>query len=289
MIDTLTEAQLASARARTHERINDLIVEPRRRSRKLPALALAATAAVAAAVALAPGSAPTRLATATAATTLREFDPQPLPTLAPGEYYAVRVVQRDAKNPAKALDLRYWADANGEGREVSILDGKERADDPLGTWIKKLPPTARKLPELRDFPTEPKALAAKMRELALAPRLPDERGEPTTRDYVLAASQMVTDQRGTPPEVLRAVFGFLSGLPDMKLVGNVTDPLGRPGVAVAADGDPHVHEGVGVELIVNPETGRPLAMVHYRDGDVSKPWLQMTREEAVVKDSKTLP
>ena len=56
MTDTLTETQLATARARTHERINDLIVRPPRRSRKLPALALAVTAAAAAAVAFAPAA-----------------------------------------------------------------------------------------------------------------------------------------------------------------------------------------------------------------------------------------
>ena len=289
MIDTLTEAQLARTRARTHERINDLIVAPPPRRRRSPALALVAvTAAVAVAVVLAPNGSPTQPEVATAATVLRDLQPQPLPTLAPGEYYAVRVVQREAKDPAYALDLRYWADADGKGREVTINDGKQRSDGPLGEWISKLPPTAIKLPELRDFPTEPKALAAKMRELALAPRR-EERGEPTTRDYILAASQMVTEHRGTPPEVLRAVFGFLSGLPGMELVGNVTDPLGRPGVAVAADGDPYRHEGVGVELIVNPTTGRPLALVHYRDGDVNKPWLQTIRTEGVVKGTKTLP
>ena len=46
MTDTVTETQLANASARSPERINDLIVTPPRRSRKLPALALAVTAAV---------------------------------------------------------------------------------------------------------------------------------------------------------------------------------------------------------------------------------------------------
>jgi len=312
MTDTLTETQLASARARTHERINDLIVTPPRRSRKLPALALAVTAAAAAAVAFAPGGAPTRPAAASAATVLRGLKPQPLPALQPGQYYAVRVVQREAKHPERALDLRYWADANGEGRSVSILDGKERADTADATSIPTPPestvqqeasdgkvttvppggkiertPVNTEQPRLRDFPTEPQALAAKMRELASRSRLEDG-SEPTTRDYVLAASQMITDRSGTPPDVLRAVFGFLSGLPGMKLVGEVTDPLGRPGVAVAADGDPEIHENVGVELIVDPDTGRPLAMIHYR-GDVDHPWLEMTRTEGVVKDTQTLP
>lgn len=279
MIDTLTDAQLARARARTHERINDELITPRRRRSPAPAL-VAATALAAFAVVLAPNGSP---GTATAATVLRGLDPQPLPTLASGEYYAVRIVQRDAAEPAKALDLRYWVDANGKGRQRSLLDGKQRSRGALAP-----PPGARMLPELRDFPTEPAALAAKMRELAVAMRLGEDRREPTTRDYILAASQMVTDHRGTPPEVLRAVFGFLSGLPGMKLVGEVTDPLGRPGVAVAADGDPNRHEGVGVELIVNPATGRPLALVHYR-GDVGKPWQQTIREEGVVRDTRTLP
>lgn len=311
MNDTLTDEQLASARARTHERINDLIVTPPRRSRKLPALALAATAAAAAAVAFAPSGAPTQPAAASAATVLRGLQPQPLPALKAGEYYAVRVVQREAERPERGVDQRFWADADGKGRTVTLVDGEERVDSadgksiptppgsivqqesPDGT-VTKLPPGGKiertpvntEQPRLRDFPTEPKALAAKMRELASRSRL--EGSEPTTRDYVLAASQMIADPNGTPPEVLRAVFGFLSGLPGMKLVGEVTDPLGRPGVAVAADGDPEIHENVGVELIVDPDTGRPLAMIHYR-GDVDQPWLQMTRTEGVVQDTETLP
>jgi hypothetical protein len=140
------------------------------------------------------------------------------------------------------------------------------------------------------FPADPKDLPKYLRTLAQGFTPPGaEPHRPTTRDYILAASQMVVDSRGTPPETLRAVFGFLSGLPGMKLVGDVTDPLGRRGKAVAADGDPEIHEGIGVELIVSPDTGRPLALVHYRDGDVNDPWLQTVRTEGVVKDTETLP
>lgn len=160
---------------------------------------------------------------------------------------------------------------------------------PLGTPDKRLLPKPIKLPELRTFPTDPKGVAESMRALASMTLPGKERTEPTTRDYVLAASQMVTAQRNTPPEVLRALFEFFSGLPGMELVGDVVDPLGRPGKAVAADGDPYAHEGVGVELVVDPENGRPLAFIHYRDGDVGKPWLQTTREEGVVRGTATLP
>ncbi|MDA0174613.1 hypothetical protein OJ998_36280 [Solirubrobacter taibaiensis] len=290
MTDTLTDAQLASARARTHERINDLIVTPPRRSRKLPALALAATAAAAVAVAFAPGGSPTQPEVATAATVLRDFKPQPLPTLAAGEYYAVRVVQREAEHPEQALDLRYWADADGKGREVTLLDGKVRRAPAIEPPPPEIVESESKPPAGPDWPTEAADLPEYLRGLAHQTIPPgSERREPTTRDYVLAASQMVTDPQGTPPEVLREVFDFLSGLPGMRLVGDVIDPLGRPGKAVAANGDPQIHEGIGVELIVNPETGRPLAMVHYRDGDVTKPWLETIRTEGVTKDTQTLP
>ena len=94
---------------------------------------------------------------------------------------------------------------------------------------------------------------------------------------------MITDHRTTPPEVLRAIFTFLSGLPGIRLVGDVVDPIGRPGKAVAVDGDPERHEGIGVELIVNPDTGKPLAFVHYKDGDVNRRWLETDPHEAVVR------
>ena len=75
----------------------------------------------------------------------------------------------------------------------------------------------------------------------------------------------------------------------MRLVGEVTDPLGRPGEAVAADGDPQIHESSASSLIVNPDTGRPLAMVHYRTATSNQPWLETIRTEGVVNDTETLP
>lgn len=275
-----------------HARIDELIAAKRRR--RLPTLAATAVVATAAAaVVLTTGGGTTTAPTvATAATVLRDLadtagDQLP-PKLAAGEYYAVRVVQAEAANPGKALDLRYWKDADGKGREVGLLDGRERKDVPLGTPDPNLPPGAVKLPELAQLPTDDAGMAASLRELANRMRPPGATAAPTTRDYVLAASQMISDQRGTPPAVLRAIFRFLSAQPGMKLVGDVVDPLGRPGKAVAADGDAD-HEGIGVELIVNPDTGRPLAMVHYKDGDVNDPWLEMTRQEGVVRGTNALP
>jgi hypothetical protein len=277
--------------APTHARIDELIAKRSRRRR--PAIGMAAVTAVAAAtVVLTTGGTATSPAIATAKTVLLDLatraGEQTPPELEAGEYYAVRVVQAEAANPGKALDLRYWEDANGQGREVGILDGRKRKDVALGTPDPNLPPGAAKLPDLAKLPTDEKGMATSMRELATRMRAPGATAAPTTRDYVLAASQVISDQRGTPPAVLRAIFRFLSVQPGVKLVGDVVDPLGRPGKAVAADGDAD-HEGIGVELIVNPDTGRPLAMVHYKDGDVNTPWLEMTRQEGVVRGTKALP
>jgi hypothetical protein len=55
---------------------------------------------------------------------------------------------------------------------------------------------------------------------------PHPGSQPTARDYMHTAMQMVFDRRETPPAVLRGIYDFLAG---MRLIGVVKDPLGRPG------------------------------------------------------------
>jgi hypothetical protein len=293
MTDTLTPERLAAARARTHERIDARIA----RRRRWPVLAVAATAAAAAAIVLLPSGQPE---VATAATLLRSLKPEPLPTLRAGEYYAVRIVQHEVGDPAPGLDQRFWADSAGKGRELVLLDGKVKRDVPLDTPVPvrekhmmvqdgsgkvKVVPAPSVVPTPAAFPTDPREVPRALRELA---KISPAGGETTTYEYVFAAFQMVSDRRGTPPEVLQAVWQFLSEQPGIRLIGDVRDPLGRPGQAVAADGDAN-REGIGIELIVNPDTGRPLAVVHYRDGNVHDQWLQTIRTEGVVHSTDELP
>jgi hypothetical protein len=271
--------------APVHARIDQLAATKRRR-RKLPALTLAAIAAAAAAVVLTTGGTPTttRPAAATAATVLRHLGAKLRPVkLGDGQYYAVRVRQYEASGKGRSVDMRTWARGD-EGREQVLVDGESKRDVPLGTPQ----PDLLKLPDLATFPTEPKALAARMRSAATQMQL-HPGTEPTARDYINTAMQMVFDARRTPPEVLRAVYGFLATLPGIRLIGDVNDPLGRPGKAIAVDGDPVTQEGVGIEVILAPDTGLPLAVVHYRDGDVTRPWLYSTRQEGVVTGTDTLP
>jgi hypothetical protein len=181
------------------------------------------------------------------------------------------------------VDNRTWAHG-AEGRELVIVDGKTKRDVPLGTpeadGAQYLP-----WPDLATFPTEPVALAAKLREAAKARQVHTD-AELTTRDYVMTAMALIFDHRQTPPDVLRGIYNFLAGLPGIRLIGDVKDPLGRSGTAVAVDGDP---VGAGIELILAPDTGLPLAAVLYRDGDVNHPTVSTTRQEGVVTGTDTLP
>jgi hypothetical protein len=208
---------------------------------------------------------------------------QPPLQLGPGEYYAVRVHQFPAGGPGSGadVDLRSWA-AGDRGRTLTLVNGRVQRTVPTDA-----PPDAGRLPDWSTFPTDPAALARRMRADAATLAFGDH-STPTARDYVLSAAGMVFGAKRVPPATLRAAYDFLAGLPGIRLVGDVTDPLGRPGTAVAADGDADT-EGIGVELILDRVTGLPLAVVDYRDGDVQDPWLYTTRQEGVVRGTDALP
>jgi hypothetical protein len=297
MTDPLTALREVRPPARldadpVHARIDELIAAPPRR-RRLPALALVAVAGAAAAVVLTTGGTPTttRPAVATAATVLHDLGRRvastPAVKIGPGQYFAVRVHQYEAADETKGLDTRTWARGD-QGRELVLVDGKTKRDVALGTPPPDVPKGAAPPDDLAALPTEPKALAERMR-IAATTIQSRPGAEPTARDYILTASMMVFGRRETPPDVLRAVYDFLATLPGIRLIGDVTDPLGRPGKAVAVDGDPDIHEGIGIELILAPDTGTPLAVVHYRDGDVDDPWLYTTRQAGVVTGTDELP
>lgn len=245
---------------------------------------------MAAAVVLTTGGTPAtiRPAAATAATVLEDLGRRagttPIARLGDGEYYAVRIHQYRASGKATDVDLRTW-DRDGKGRELALVKGQVKRDVPLGT-----PPEFEpaKLPDPGTFPTEPKALAARMLEETKKTQI-HPGSAPLARDYIATAMSLLFTSKQAPPEVLRGIYEFLAGVPGVRLIGDVTDPLGRPGKAVAVDGDPDTQEGIGIELILDPSSGLPLAYVHYRDGDVDDPWLYTTRQEGVVKGTETLP
>jgi hypothetical protein len=58
----------------------------------------------------------------------------------------------------------------------------------------------------------------------------------------------------TPPELRSALYQVVADLPGVELVGDVKDPIGRDGVAVA-----YTHAGARAELIFDPDTSQLLA------------------------------
>jgi hypothetical protein len=286
----LTPERAAGARARTHERIDARIAPPRPRrrgARRAGALALAAVAAAGALVVTVGGGAGGP-GVATAAGALhglgRRVAAQPPVQLGPGEYYAVRIHQYPAAGPADGtdVDMRTWT-AGDRRRVVNLVNGRLQRD---GLVVPPAPPGPR-APDWSAFPTDPASVAGWMRAAAEATGN-HEHGAPTPYDYIITATFMIFGRDHVPPAALQGVYGFLAGLPGIRLVGDVKDPLGRPGTAVAADGDAD-RESVGIELILDRTTGLPLAVVHYRDGDIAKPWLYTTRQEGVVRGTDALP
>ncbi|MFI6814570.1 hypothetical protein ACIBG7_19315 [Nonomuraea sp. NPDC050328] len=64
-------------------------------------------------------------------------------------------------------------------------------------------------------------------------------------------------------ETRAAAYRLLSGLPGVVAVGEVTDPLGRPGQAVEYDS---AELGGRARLVIDPATGAPLALETRADG-----------------------
>lgn len=112
---------------------------------------------------------------------------------------------------------------------------------------------------LDSLPTDP---------VALRTRLLSDTAETSRRpDDVLVT--MITDllvESPASPELRAALWQVVSQVPDVRLVGNVTDTAGRPGVAVEQTVD---HGSYGFEtrrLVVDTNDGRLLERVDTYDG-----------------------
>ncbi|MFG2053730.1 CU044_5270 family protein [Micromonospora sp. NPDC048930] len=157
--------------------------------------------------------------------------------------------------PVDAADEAAWRRAGSPSRwgQFSAAPGSRRLRTPNG-----LDPARNYLlggmsvtgAELAALPTDPAALRA-----ALLSRY--EGGESNTEYLYWSGNQLVL-QLPASPQVRAAAYRMLAGLDGVTELGPVTDPHGRPGMAVAytrrGDG------GLGqTRLIVDPRTGMALA------------------------------
>ena len=79
---------------------------------------------------------------------------------------------------------------------------------------------------------------------------------PAQTSAMLFTAAQTLLQSAAPPPIKSAACKILAGLPEIKNLGQVTDPLGRQGIAIGLpDGTP----GLTDELIIDPGSGRLLA------------------------------
>jgi hypothetical protein len=109
--------------------------------------------------------------------------------------------------------------------------------------------------ELMALPTDPDELEARMRGAASGGV------EPTGKTVAEVMFTMVGDllrESPAPPELRAALYQVAARIPGVRLLGEGTDPAGRPGVAVAMQ---RQDQPIDERLIIEPETATLLAEV----------------------------
>ena len=108
------------------------------------------------------------------------------------------------------------------------------------------------------MPTDPDELEALMRERTQDFANPDDEMFVIVRDILRTAL--------VPPELQSALYEVAARIPGVKLVGEVSDPLGRKGTAITLSTRGQTSPGPGAvqpfkrdEIILDPATGHLLA------------------------------
>jgi hypothetical protein len=122
-------------------------------------------------------------------------------------------------------------------------------------WV--LGRTALTVGDVRRLPTTPAALQRKL----LSMRVPEPGGHDTAAKarWLWAETPNLLAEWPLTPQTRAAVYRMLADLPGVRSIGRVTDPLGRPGVAVARA---EHNQGFGTferQLVFHPESSAFLA------------------------------
>ena len=234
---------------------------PARRRWVLPA---AATSAVGAAVVLAAtllslGSVRPTTASALARAADAAAQQPDADLLGPGQSWYTRTQSADGQTTFEA-----WRDADGRARLRSVpadeANGQERTTTTSGGFALGL----FDYDELLALPTEPAALLARIGEAI--ERDPAWSGGDPAANAPLGSSQFVAiglllDAPGSP-QLRAALFRAAALIPGVEYLGDVTDPRGRAGEAVAYDApNPPVQGGsTPTTLTYDPATGELLSL-----------------------------
>jgi hypothetical protein len=110
--------------------------------------------------------------------------------------------------------------------------------------------------DLSTLPTDPDVLRERIETTGLRQLLFGEvhLGGNAVETFDIVGQLLSTPGNYAPPALRQALYEVVAGLPDVELVGEVTDPVGRRGIAVALD-----NNGIKRELIFDPRTAALLA------------------------------
>lgn len=158
-----------------------------------------------------------------------------------------------------------WLAADGSARvdqrraDPVTYDGQiDTASGPSAAGAEasdSLPPGTFDPAAASDLPTDPDALGA-----ALLAQMPEGLATEPGQDDVILAQSVVQQYQLTvvPQDVASGMWSALADSPSVRLVGDTTDRLGRPGVAVAVPDT--LNEEAGVQavlvLIISPTDGQ---------------------------------
>ncbi|MDQ4004949.1 MAG: CU044_5270 family protein [Actinomycetota bacterium] len=107
------------------------------------------------------------------------------------------------------------------------------------------------------FSTDPDELFEQIERRAVeSSSAPVPEGAPVTQEMFVIVADLLRETV-TPPELRAALYEVAARIPDVELVGDVTDPVGRPGVAVAMTWE---QDAIREELIFDPVTSELLAV-----------------------------
>ena len=163
---------------------------------------------------------------------------------------AARIVEKPGRPIfLNAADRRRWIE--GGGRQWSR--------EPTDRRYRSLPLPLALYKNVSELPTEPGALEDVLRHDVETQNPPPEEGYSEDGELRDRISSLL-HSRASSGDLRAALYRILAGLPDVELVGDVRDPVGRTGVGLESPGG-YGDEGnpTSRRLIVDPETGNVLA------------------------------
>jgi hypothetical protein len=166
------------------------------------------------------------------------------------------------------LSISTWLAPDGSGfRQERVLSSRFASDADRMAWIEagrpsfeldreyRFPPGQSVIHDVAGLPADPDRLLELLRSGAVVEGSPGD-------DQVFIDIGQLLAQGVAPPEVRGALFEAATRLDGVELVGDVEDPLGRPGIGITIAG-----VSDRTRLVFDPRSARLLAIERYVPDD----------------------